>query len=184
MKNIILISIFFFFINCRQSREEYLVELEKDKINYETSISLDHKNLVNKIFENQQFLEISDVIHKKNILVLHERKGEIIPYSEINNKLKEKGYSIEFNSNNVDYIICVKSIGINVGQYSDGSNAWDTKTDIIVLDTKNNNNICLIASDYKETPESVRKYRNAEPGNYGSRGIEGDELVELILNKL
>ena len=53
-----------------------------------------------------------------------------------------------------------------------------------MIDSKNNNEIFLIASDYQKTPETIRTHRNSEPGNYGSRGLEGNELAELIKSKI
>jgi hypothetical protein len=184
MKKTLIIIYSLIFIGCGKSREERKEQHENEKRNYEANISIEHKNAINQVFENEKYLEISEITSKNKILVLQKWKGEIIPYTEINNKLKDKGFNIEFDSNNVDYIVCVKSTGIKAGNYTDGSNAWDTKTEIFVIDSKNNNEIFLIASDYQKTPETIRTHRNSEPGNYGSRGLEGTELAELIKSKI
>lgn len=179
----LIISIIFILSSCRQSREERLSELHDSQSKYEQGISQEHKILIENIFNNDKYYETLDLEHKNNVLVMTELRGEIIPYVTINNKLSEIGFNILYDSNKLDYIVCVKYKGIKAGNYSDGSNAWDTQTEVYVIETSTNTSK-LIATHLDKSPETISKPRNSTHNDYGSRGLEGNDLIDFIKNKI
>ena len=184
IKNLILLLSFVTLMSCGgKSSEERRQELATEKQNYSNGLSSSHKTLINRILERNIKLNKTNIPAKNSILVVQKRKGEIIPYVSINNKLKDKGYNVSYNSNELDYIVVVKSKGIKNGTYSDGSNAWDTETNIYAIDAKTEK-INLIESEYLKAPDKVQTSRNSSPANYGARGIEGSALAELIIDKV
>ena len=184
IKNLILLLSLVTLISCGgKSYEERQQELTTEKQNYENGLSSSHKIIIRNVLERDIKLSKTTIASKNSILVVQKRKGEIIPYISINNKLKDKGYNITYNSNDLDYIVIVKSKGIKSGTYSDGSNAWDTETNIYAIDAKTEK-INLIESEYLKAPDRVQTTRNRRPADYGARGIEGNKLTELIINRV
>jgi hypothetical protein len=185
IKNSILLILLITLIGCdgKSYYEKNQEKLAVEKNNYENGLSSSHKELIKNILERDIYLKKTTIPRKKSILVVQKRKGEIIPYISMNNKIKSKGYNVTYKSNELDYIVVVKSKGIKSGQYSDGSNAWDDETNIYAIDTKTDK-INLIASEYQKAPDKVQKSRNSTHSDYGARGIEGNKLAELIIDKV
>lgn len=184
IKNWILLLSLVNLLSCGgKSSEERRQELVMEKQNYAIGLSFSQKKIIKSIFEGGIYLKKTSIPAKNSILVVQKRNGEIIPYVTINNRLKEKGYDVTYDSNELDYIVVIKSKGIKSGTYSDGSNAWDTETNIYVIDTKTEK-ISLIEHEYLKAPDKIQASRNSSPANYGARGIEGNELVQLIIRKV
>jgi len=185
IKNSILLILLIALTGCNGKTyyEKKQEELAVEKRNYDNGLSSSHKVLITNILERDISLNKTTIPRKKSILVIQKRKGEIIPYISINDKLKSKGYNVTYDSNELDYIVVVKSKGIKNGTYSDGSDAWDNETNIYAIDTKTEK-INLIESQYEKAPDRVQTIRNREPSDYGARGIEGNELTELIIDKV
>ncbi|MFB9058283.1 hypothetical protein ACFFU9_16175 [Mariniflexile ostreae] len=185
IKNSILLILLVTLIGCdgKSYYEKKQEELAIEKRNYQNELSSSHKKLIQNILEEDIYLNKTTIPKKKSILVIQKRKGEIIPYISMNNKIKSKGHNVTYKSEELDYIVVVKSKGVKSGQYSDGSNAWDNETNIYVIDTKTEKTY-LVASEYQKAPDKVQKSRNSTHSDYGARGIEGNKLAELIIDKV
>lgn len=157
--------------------------LKQAKENYST-LSVEQKQLAEDIFNNEYNLIIKDVPRKNRILVIEKRGGEVIPYIDINKGLKKDGYEITYNSNELEYLVAVKRSSKPNGKYTDGSIASDTETNIYVIDISNGRKY-KIFTEYLKAPKSIQKSQSDnETHTYGARGIEGNKLENLIIDKV
>jgi hypothetical protein len=155
-------------------------EIETEKGNYASGINSSHKALIRNILEKDTKLKKTTIPSKNKILVVEKSNREILPYTNINSILKDRGYNISYNSNDLDYIIVVKFEWTKSGMYSGGRDAHDCKTLIYAIDTKTDK-INLIESRTIPAPEKVSE-RPRQDGYYGGIKYGGYKLADLIID--
>ena len=175
-----IIGIWVFFATKKSS---YEVAQEKGLIIYNSNLTEENKEFIDKFKSNKTIISNDKVPTIKNgvfcIRILNNTKTE--PYLALNKLFEENDYKMADDESSIKYLIVCERIIHTVGIYSNSGRALQVEIVSSILDLENNKVYEIIREKGTKPPNTVRRRKNV--GAIGSE-LTSEEIFEILINSI
>ena len=111
---------------------------------------------------------------------VNKHSNKIEPFNYLNEKFRKSGFKITTNPDSLQYVIIGKTTRYNFGNYTDGTNAYRLKDNIIIYDLKNELAYNVRNEIGGEPPTQIRGYHGKDNFAVGSSWEDEIYLQESL----